>query len=72
VQLFGQIAALLTPFTIGALSKSLGGLGNAVAAVSISPIIGAILVLRFAPETRGMTLEQLAASPPPNEDAADA
>ncbi|HVA76482.1 MAG TPA: MFS transporter [Candidatus Binataceae bacterium] len=59
VQLFGQIAALLTPFTIGALSKSLGGLGNAVAVVSISPIIGAIVVWRFAPETRGMSLEQL-------------
>ncbi|HVA82004.1 MAG TPA: MFS transporter, partial [Candidatus Binataceae bacterium] len=59
VQLFGQIAALLTPFTIGALSRSLGGLGNAVAAVSIGPILGAILVWRYAPETRGMSLEQL-------------
>ncbi|MHB8382682.1 MAG: MFS transporter [Candidatus Binataceae bacterium] len=59
VQVFGQVAALVTPFTIGALSKSLGGLGNAVAIVSIGPIIGAILVLRFAPETRGVPLEQL-------------
>jgi putative MFS transporter len=59
VQLFGQLAALLTPFTIGALSKSLGGLGNAVAIVSIGPIIGALLVWRFAPETRGVPLEQL-------------
>jgi hypothetical protein len=33
VQLLGRITALLTPFTIGALSRSLGGLGNAVAAV---------------------------------------
>ena len=61
VQLLGQITALLTPFTIGALSKSLGGLGNAVAAVSIGPVIGAVLVWIFAPETRGRTLEELEA-----------
>ncbi len=61
VQLFGQLAALLTPYTIGALASSVGGLGNAVAIVSIGPVIGAILVWLFAPETRGMTLEQLEA-----------
>jgi MFS transporter, putative metabolite:H+ symporter len=59
VQLLGQIAGLLTPFTIGALSRSLGGLGNAVAAVCIGPVIGAVLVWAFAPETRGLTLEEL-------------
>jgi MFS family permease len=59
VQLLGQIAALLTPFTIGALSASLGGLGNAVAAVCAGPVIGAALVWRFAPETRGLALEEL-------------
>jgi len=59
VQLFGQIAALLTPFTIGSMSKRLGGLGNAVAVVSGGPVIGAILVWLFAPETRGMRLEEI-------------
>ena len=59
VQLLGQIASLLTPFIIGSMSKSLGGLGNAVALVSIGPIIGAVLVLRYAPETRGIRLEEL-------------
>ncbi len=59
VQLFGQIASLLTPFIIGAMSKSLGGLGNAVAVVSIGPVLGALLVWRYAPETRGMRLEEL-------------
>jgi MFS family permease len=59
VQVLGQIAALATPFTIGALSKSLGGLGNAVAAVCAGPVIGAILVWLFAPETRGKRLEEL-------------
>jgi putative MFS transporter len=59
VQLLGQITALLTPFTIGALSRSLGGLGNAVAVVSIGPVIGALLVWIYAPETRGRTLEDI-------------
>src|SRR6266849_5270433 len=59
VQLLGRITALLTPFIIGALSRSLGGLGNAVAAVSIGPVIGAVLVALFAPETRGKPLEDL-------------
>ena len=60
VQLLGRITALLTPVIIGALSRSLGGLGNAVAVVSIGPVIGAILVALFAPETRGKRLEDLA------------
>jgi putative MFS transporter len=59
VQLLGRITALLTPVIIGALSRSLGGLGNAVAAVSIGPVIGAVLVALFAPETRGKPLEDL-------------
>ena len=59
VQLLGRITALLTPFIIGALSRSLGGLGNAVAVVSIGPVIGAVLVALFAPETRGKPLEDL-------------
>ena len=33
----------------------------AVAAVSIGPIIGALIVLRYAPETRGKTLEEVQA-----------
>jgi hypothetical protein len=41
------------------MSKSLGGLGNAVAVVSIGPIIGALLVWRYAPETRGIRLEDV-------------
>jgi MFS family permease len=61
VQVLGQITALLTPFIIGALSRTMGGLGNAVAVMSIGPIIGAALVMLFAPETRGKTLEEAAA-----------
>ena len=59
VQLLGSLAALATPFTIGTLSKRVGGLGNAVAVVAIGPIIGALLVWIFAPETKGRPLEDL-------------
>ena len=61
VQLLGQISALLTPYIVGKLADSMGGLGNAVAVVSIGPVIGAVLVWMFAPETRGRTLEELEA-----------
>ena len=60
VQIFGQIAALTTPLVIGILSKALGGLGNAVASVCIGPVIGAVLVILYAPETKGKKLEELA------------
>jgi len=62
VNLLGSIASLATPFTIGALSRSMGGLGNAVAVVSVGPVIGAAIVMLFAPETRGASLEELAAA----------
>jgi MFS transporter, putative metabolite:H+ symporter len=58
VQLLGQITAILSPLVIGILSRSLGGLGNAVTIVAVGPVIGAILVWLFAPETRGMRLEE--------------
>lgn len=61
VNLLGALAGLATPFTIGALSHSMGGLGNAVAVVSIGPVIGAVVVMLFAPETMGASLEELSA-----------
>jgi MFS transporter, putative metabolite:H+ symporter len=57
--LVGRVTEVLTPTAIGVLSLALG-LPNAIAVVAIGPILGAALVLRYAPETRGMTLEQIA------------
>jgi len=57
--LLGRIAEIASPIIIGSLAQSLGGLGNAVAVVAVGPIIGAAIVWRWAPETRGMTLEQI-------------
>jgi MFS transporter, putative metabolite:H+ symporter len=59
VQLLGQLTALFSPFVIGLLSRPLGGLGNAVAVAAFGPLIGAVLVWIYAPETLGMRLEEL-------------
>jgi len=60
VQVFGQVAGLFTPYIVGSMSHAVGGLGNAVAIVSVGPLIGALVVLTLAPETRGRSLEDLA------------
>jgi MFS family permease len=58
VQVLGQVAPLLTPLIVGSLSTVMGGLGNAIAVVCIGPVVGAILVWLFAPETRGCSLDE--------------
>ena len=57
--LAGRVTEVVTPIAIGYLIAPLG-IPGAIAAVAIGPVIGALLVLRYAPETRGMTLEQIA------------
>jgi len=58
--LFGRVTEFATPALIGVLVARFDvSLSNAVAAVSVGPILGAILVMRYAPETRALTLEQV-------------
>lgn len=57
--LAGRVTEVLTPIFIGALIAPLG-IPGAIAVVAAGPIVGALLVLRYAPETRGLTLEQIA------------
>jgi putative MFS transporter len=56
--LVGRITEVLTPVAIGVLSLQLG-IPNSIAVVALGPILGALVVLRYAPETRGLTLEQI-------------
>jgi len=56
--LIGRVTEVVTPMAIGFLIAPLG-ISNAIAVVAIGPILGAALVLRFAPETRGLTLEEI-------------
>lgn len=57
--LLGRVTEVVTPAAIGALIVPLGGIPTAIAVVAIGPVIGAALVLRYAPETRGLTLEEI-------------
>ena len=57
--LAGRVTEVLTPIFIGVLIAPLG-IPGAIAVVAAGPIVGALLVLRYAPETRGLTLEQIA------------
>ncbi len=56
----GRITEVLTPVAIGALIPLLGGdIPTAIALVAIGPILGAIAVALWAPETAGLTLEEV-------------
>lgn len=59
--LAGRVTEVLTPMAIGLLIAPLGGIPAAIAVVAAGPILGALLVLRYAPETKGMTLEEVQA-----------
>jgi MFS family permease len=59
VQVVGQLGWTLAPVFAGLLSGAVGGLGNAVSLFAAGPLIGAVLVLGYIPETRGKTLEEL-------------
>ena len=56
--LFGRITEIAAPAAIGLLIPWLG-ISWAVTLAGFGPILGAFFVLRHAPETRGLTLEQI-------------
>lgn len=58
--LTGRITEVVTPAIIGALIYVVG-ISWSITVVAIGPILGAVLVMKYAPETRGLTLEQIQA-----------
>jgi putative MFS transporter len=56
--LFGRITEVAIPYLIGQLIPIMG-ISWGVTWVAIGPILGALLVMKYAPETRGLTLEQI-------------
>ena len=58
----GRLTEVAVPavvgFVIGAFGTTIPG---AIAVVAAGPVVGAIIVLLYAPETKGLTLEQIAA-----------
>jgi MFS family permease len=59
VQVVGQLGWTLAPVFAGMLSELVGGLGNAASMFAAGPLLGAVLVLGYLPETVGRTLEEL-------------
>lgn len=58
--LFGRIAEIVTPLAIGVLADRIG-IPFAVGIMAIGPIVGGLVVLRYAPETNNKTLEEISA-----------
>ena len=56
--LTGRITEVVTPALIGVLIYFVG-ISWSISVVAIGPILGAALVMKYAPETRGLTLEQI-------------
>ena len=57
--LLGRVTEVITPVAIGLMITPLGGIPQAIAVVAIGPVLGAVLVMLYAPETRGLTLEEV-------------
>jgi putative MFS transporter len=56
--LTGRVTEVLTPTVIGLLIPVLG-ISWSMGVVAVGPILGAIMVMRYAPETRGLSLEEI-------------
>lgn len=56
--LFGRVMEFATPALIGVLAIEIG-IPGAVGLMAIGPVLGAVVVLLYAPETRGKTLEEI-------------
>jgi len=56
--LTGRITEVVTPTAIGVLAAVIG-IANSIAVVAVGPVLGAMLVWRYAPETQGLTLEEI-------------
>lgn len=56
--LFGRLTEVLVPLAVGTFVATLG-ISWSVTVVAFGPVLGALVVLKWAPETRGLTLEQI-------------
>lgn len=56
---FGRATELLTPTLISGLLVAGLTISTSIAIVGIGPLLGALLIAKLAPETRGLTLEQI-------------
>jgi MFS transporter, putative metabolite:H+ symporter len=57
--LFGRITEFAIPGLISLLLAAGHTISWSIAVVGVGPILGALLIAKFAPETRGLTLEEI-------------
>jgi putative MFS transporter len=69
--LFGRLTEVLVPLGIGIFIGTLG-ISWSVAVFAFGPVLGAVVVLLYAPETKGMTLEEIQDALAEPEPAAEA
>ncbi|MEW6262403.1 MAG: MFS transporter [Thermodesulfobacteriota bacterium] len=55
----GRTGCVIAPALVGQMALYLGGTGQAVAAIALCPLIGALLILLFFPETKQRELEEI-------------
>jgi MFS transporter, putative metabolite:H+ symporter len=58
----GRVGCVVAPALTGYLAAILGSIGNAVAALSVAPLVAAFLILFFFPETKQRELEEISNS----------
>jgi len=59
--LFGRVTEVAVPLLVGTFIATLG-IPWSVTIVAFGPILGALVVLKWAPETKGLTLEEIDAA----------
>jgi putative MFS transporter len=57
--LFGRATEVIVPGAIGALIAAGLTISTSILIAGVGPILGALLIARYAPETKGLTLEQI-------------
>jgi putative MFS transporter len=57
--LFGRATEVAVPGAIGGLIALGMTISSSILIAGIGPILGALLIVKFAPETKGLTLEQI-------------
>jgi putative MFS transporter len=57
--LFGRATEVVVPGAIGLLLAVGMTISSAILIAGVGPILGALLIAKYAPETRGLTLEQI-------------
>jgi putative MFS transporter len=57
--LFGRATEVIVPGAIGGLIAVGMTISSAILIAGVGPILGALLIAKFAPETKGLTLEQI-------------